>query len=56
MFRIVKTWCENTKEGENYLKYNNYGRVVKRILNTDYYICIGKSKLEYTCGDVKIIF
>lgn len=22
--RIVKTWCENTKEGMDYLSYNNY--------------------------------
>jgi hypothetical protein len=22
--RIVKTWCENTKEGMSYLNYNNY--------------------------------
>ena len=22
--RVVKTWCENTKEGMDYLKYNKY--------------------------------
>lgn len=49
--RIIKTWCENTKEGENYLKYNGYIKA-RRILNTNYYICksIG-NKLE----DVKVI-
>ena len=36
--RIVKTWCENTKEGEEYLKYNNY-KNAKRILNTHYFVC-----------------
>lgn len=22
--KIVKTWCENTEEGKNYLEYNGY--------------------------------
>ena len=22
--KIVKTWCENTKEGKDYLEYNGY--------------------------------
>ena len=36
--RIVKTWCENTKEGEQYLRHNYYEKA-KRIPYTDYYIC-----------------
>lgn len=49
--RIVKTWCENTKEGEDYLKYNGYIEA-KRILNTEYYIC---KTLGNKLDDVKII-
>lgn len=55
MIKIVKTWCENTKEGESYLKYNKYGKIVKRIPNTDLYICIGSEKFT-TCNDVEIIY
>lgn len=44
MIKIVKTWCENTKEGENYLKYNGYG-IAKRVLITNFYICIGCKKI-----------
>lgn len=51
---IVKTWCENTEEGENYLKYNNYG-VVKRIFNSSYFICFN-SKNHIKLNDVKLVF
>jgi hypothetical protein len=27
--RIVKTWCENTKEGEKYLSYNGYAPIIR---------------------------
>lgn len=48
---VVKTWCENTKEGEEYLKYNGYSNA-KRILNTSYYYCKNKG---VSLKDVKII-
>jgi hypothetical protein len=35
---IVKTWKENTKEAEEYLKYNGYEKA-KRIGKTNMYIC-----------------
>lgn len=40
---VVKTWCENTKEGEEYLKFNGY-RNAKRIGESNLYEvdCIGK--------------
>lgn len=41
MIRIVKTWCENTKEGEDYLKYNGY-KNAKRLFNSSYYVCFCK--------------
>lgn len=50
---IVKTWCENTSEGENYLKYNKYGHV-RRIKDTEYYMCIGCDNY-IELQDVKII-
>jgi hypothetical protein len=53
VIKIVKTWCENTQEGENYLKYNKYG-IVKRILDTDYYLCIG-ARNAVSLTDVKVI-
>lgn len=43
---IVKTWCENTQEGVNYLKYNGYGKVIKRIPFTDLFVCIGYRNYE----------
>ena len=52
--KIVKTWFENTKEGENYLKYNNYGSKVKRILNTNLFLCLGNTVPD-ECRDVEII-
>lgn len=27
--RIVKTWCENTREGMDYLKYNGYKPILR---------------------------
>lgn len=51
IMRIVKTWCENTKETENYLKYNGYENA-KRILVTNYYIC---TSIGTELDDVKII-
>lgn len=52
VMRIVKTWCENTKEGEQYLRYNYYEKA-KRILNTDYYIC---RCIGLELSDVEIIW
>lgn len=49
--RIIKTWCENTKEGEDYLRYNGYTNA-RRILNTDYYIC---KSIGNELKDVKLI-
>lgn len=54
MFKVVKTWCESTKEGENYLKYNGYGKWIKRLFNTNYYLCIGSTDLK-ECRDIEII-
>ena len=46
---IVKTWCENTKEGRSYLKYNNYCPILR----------VGKYWLTRNVGsnlaDVKVI-
>ena len=52
--KIVKTWCENTKEGESYLKYNSYGKKIKRIPNTNLFLCLGNTVPD-ECGDVEII-
>ena len=52
--RIIKTWCENTKEGEEYLKYNDYGSSIKRIFNSSLYLCLGRT-MPKVCKDVKII-
>ena len=49
--RIVKTWCESTEEGENYLKYNGYKKA-KRIAKTNYYIC---GCIGNTLNDVEVI-
>lgn len=49
--KIVKTWCENTQEGESYLRFNGY-KNAKRILNTKYYIC---EKIGVKLSDVKIV-
>lgn len=56
MIRIFKTWSEDTREAIEYLKYNNYGNIIIRILKTDYYICISTNK-ENTiyCKDVNPI-
>jgi hypothetical protein len=35
---VVKTWCENTKEGEEYLRFNGY-KNARRIGTTDLYTC-----------------
>lgn len=51
---IVKTWSENTREGINYLKYNNYGKFIRRIPFTDLYVCIGFSKFV-ELRDVEIV-
>lgn len=54
---IVKTWCENTKEVVDYLKFNNYGLNIKRIFNTNYYICFKQTELKpIKLKDVKVIF
>lgn len=52
--KIVKTWCENTKEGESYLEYSNYGKKVKRIPNTNLFLCLGNA-IPNKCKDVEII-
>lgn len=36
--RIIKTWCENTKEGQDYLRYNGY-KNARRIAKTNFYVC-----------------
>lgn len=30
--KIVKTWCENTEEGKDYLEYNGY-QPIRRLTN-----------------------
>lgn len=35
---LVKTWCENTKEGVSYLLYNGYGNRVERV-SSDKFLC-----------------
>ena len=50
--RIVKTWCENTKEGEEYLQYNYYENA-KRIPGTNYFIC---KCIGLDLNDVEIIW
>lgn len=50
---LVKTYSENKDEGKKYLEYNGYGKVL-RVLNTDYYICIG-SEQHVHLKDVEII-
>lgn len=52
--KIVKTWCEDTKEGENYLKYNGYGKKIRRIPNSNLFLCFGKT-IPKICKDVEII-
>lgn len=49
--RIVKTWCECTIEGENYLRYNGYEKA-KRIVKTNLYIC---KCIGHKLDDVKVI-
>jgi hypothetical protein len=53
--RVIKTWCENTKEGKNYLKYNNYGTKFIRIFKSNYFLCFGKCNAK-KLYDVRIIF
>ena len=47
---IVKTWCENTKEGMNYLSFNGYKPIYR--IGKNYWLvkCLG-NKLD----DVKVI-
>lgn len=47
---IVKTWCENTKEGMEYLKFNGYNPICRIGKSLWLVRCIGK-KLD----DVKVI-
>ena len=54
IMKIVKTWCEKTSEGKNYLKYNRYGRFIIRIFGTNIWICLGKSNPS-KLNDVNII-
>ena len=47
---IVKTWCENTKEGLNYLAFNGYNPICRIWKNYWLVKCVG-NKLD----DVEII-
>ena len=47
---IVKTWCENTKEGMNYLAFNGYNPICRIWKNYWLVKCVG-NKLD----DVEII-
>lgn len=51
LLHLVKTWCENTVEGEAYLRFNGY-KNVKRIPFTEYFVC---TKLGCELGDVQVI-
>ena len=31
--RVIKTWCENTKEGMDYLNYNGYKPICRLTKN-----------------------
>jgi hypothetical protein len=50
---IVKTWCENTKEGRRYLKYHKYGKFILKIPFTEYWLCFGVGDYN-KLTDVKI--
>lgn len=43
--KIVKTWCENTKEGLSYLEYNGY-KPICRISKTLWIVCCVGNKLD----------
>ena len=47
---IVKTWCENTKEGMEYLKFNGYKPVTR--LTKDLWLV---RNIDSTLDDVTII-
>lgn len=48
--RIIKTWCEDTNEGRNYLEYNGY-KPICRLTKTIWLVgCIGNN-----LSDVKVI-
>lgn len=47
--KIVKTWCENTKEGMDYLQYNGYEPVCRL---GSYWLV---KKIGQPLNDVKII-
>ena len=53
--KLIKTWCENTKEGKDYLKYNNYGTKIIRLPFTNYFLCFGRNNVK-KLNDVRIIF
>ena len=48
--RIVKTWCENTQEGEDYLRYNGYANATRMF--GKYYVC---TSIGNPLRDVEII-
>jgi hypothetical protein len=45
IMRVVKTWCENTKEGMDYLKYNGYKPVCRLSRKLWLVRCVG-NKLD----------
>lgn len=48
--KIVKTWCENTEEGQDYLEYNGYQPI--RRLTKDLWLV---KKIGNKLDDVEII-
>ena len=48
--KIVKTWCENTKEGKDYLKYNGYQPIYR--LTKDLWLV---KRIGNKLDDVKIM-
>ena len=49
--KLVKTWCENTKEGMDYLRYNGYDPI--RRLGSHLWLV---KKIGNPLGDVRVIF
>ncbi len=49
--KIVKMWCETTKEGKEYLKFNGY-KGIKRIGKKLWLV----TEIGNELNDVKIIF
>ena len=49
--RIIKTWCENAKEGRGYLKYNGYKPICRLTKNLWLVKRIGNKM-----NDIKIVF